>query len=107
MWWDLQVNSLRREILRQEINARLKGPQCAGGLKCALRFLYPPGTSWDAPDTDSGDAVAADAVEIPDASVLDVRGLAAGLAAASGPAEPAAGSNNWAVAGSLTASGAA
>ena len=107
MWWDLQVNSLRREILRQEINARLKGPQCPGGFKCALRFLYPPGTSWDAPDTDSGDAVAADAVEIPDASVLDVRGLAAGLAAASGPAEPAAGSNSWAVAGSLTASGAA
>src|ERR1700757_2123350 len=48
MWWDLQVNGLHREMLRQEINARLGGPECAAGWKCALGFLYPAGTSWDA-----------------------------------------------------------
>src|SRR5882762_1327957 len=44
MWWDLQVNGLRREILRQEINARLGGPECGagcgagcGGAGCAQR----------------------------------------------------------------------
>ena len=50
MWWDLQANGLRREILRRELNARLGGPECAGGWKCALSFLYPAGTEWDAPD---------------------------------------------------------
>ena len=49
MWWDLQANGFKREILRREINARLKGPDCAGGWKCALSFFYPQGTSWDAP----------------------------------------------------------
>jgi len=50
MWWDLQVNGLRREILRQQINARLGGAQCGARWKCGLSFLYPAGrTSWDAP----------------------------------------------------------
>src|SRR5580700_3432251 len=50
MWWDLQANGLRREIQRREINARLGGEVCAAGWKCALSFLYPAGTSWDAED---------------------------------------------------------
>jgi penicillin G amidase len=106
MWWDLQVNGLQRERLRQEINARLGGPTCATGWKCALGFLYPAGTSWDAP---VGAAVVADTtVPVPDAAALNVRD-AADSPAASGPAlrTPAAGSNSWAVAGRLTASGAA
>ncbi|TLZ19916.1 MAG: penicillin acylase family protein, partial [Gammaproteobacteria bacterium] len=53
MWWDLQADGLRREIQRQKINARLKDGECGGGWKCALGFLYPQGTSWDAPLTAS------------------------------------------------------
>jgi len=105
MWWDLQVNGLRRELLRQEINARLGGPQCADGWKCALGFLYPAGTSWDAPGGSMPSAVAPPSV--PDAAALDVRGSMFSPAPASAVRTPAAGSNSWAVAGRLTASGAA
>ncbi len=106
MWWDLQVHGLHREMLRQEINARLGGPECAAGWKCALGFLYPPGTSWDAPAEPM--AAASAPVPVPDAAALDVRDSGA-ASASSGPpvSAPAAGSNNWAVAGSHTASGAA
>ena len=106
MWWDLQENGLHREMLRQEINARLGGPTCAAVWKCALGFLYPAGTSWDAP---AGPTAAASAsVPVPDATALNVRDSGASHAAP-GPAmsAPATGSNNWAVAGSHTASGAA
>jgi penicillin amidase len=106
MWWDLQANGFRREILRHEINARLQGPECAAGWKCALSFLYPRGTSWDAPVLPSSEAQASEPV--PDPSVLDMR---ASTSAARPPAPPRhtgeAGSNNWALAGRLTASGAA
>ena len=105
MWWDLQANGLRREVLRQEINARLGGPQCADGWKCALGFLYPSGTSWDAPA--GAGAVAGSSVPVPDAAVLDVRGAVASPLPAPTARTPAAGSNSWAVAGGLTASGAA
>jgi penicillin G amidase len=106
MWWDLQANGLRRERLRREINARLGGPDCAAGWKCALGFLYPAGTGWDA--AAAPDAVAAASTPVPDAAVLNVRD--SGAAPASSGAEvrtPAAGSNNWAIAGRLTATGAA
>ena len=107
MWWDLQANGFRREILRHEINARLQGPQCAAGWKCALSFLYPRGTSWDAPVLPGGsEAQASEAV--PDPSVLDVRGgTSAARAPGPQPHPGDAGSNNWALAGRLTASGAA
>jgi penicillin amidase len=106
MWWDLQVNGLDREILRQEINARLGGPTCTAGWKCAIGFLYPEGTSWDAPAART--AAASAPVPVPDPAALDVRESGA-WSPASGPAlsAPATGSNNWAVAGSLTATGAA
>jgi penicillin G amidase len=104
MWWDLQVNGLRREMLRQEINERLGGPRCADGWKCALAFLYPAETSWDAAAA-PGSTVAASA-PVPDAAVLDVRGAVSAPVAAPAPAA-AAGSNSWAVAGALTAGGAA
>ena len=110
MWWDLQVNGLRREILRQEINARLGGPECGAGWKCGLGFLYPAGTSWDAPAAPaSAAAVAAAQAPVPAAEVLDVRnGSAAATVPESVPRAPAAaGSNSWAVAGRLTATGAA
>jgi penicillin G amidase len=106
MWWDLQANGLRREILRQEINAHLKGPECGAGWKCALQFFYPAGTSWDAPD--AVDPAPLATAPIPDASVLDVRdSTPRALTAAANVFSPAPGSNNWAVAGSLTTNGAA
>jgi penicillin G amidase len=108
MWWDLQASGFRREILRRRINARLGGPECSGGWKCALAFFYPPGTGWDAPVVPSGAAAGVGSLPVPEPSVLDVRGSPE-LPSAPAPAThtPAAGSNNWAVAGSLTASGAA
>jgi len=107
MWWDLQANGLRREILRREINVRLGGALCAGGWKCALGFLYPAGTQWDAPDA-PGAAAAPPQAPLPDAGVLNIRAAAAAAAPAA-PARPlaAAGSNGWAVAGQLTTTGAA
>ena len=73
MWWDLQANGLRREILRQEINARLGGAQCGARWKCGLGFLYPAGTSWDAPVAPAQGAVSAAEAAVPPAEVLDVR----------------------------------
>jgi penicillin amidase len=106
MWWDLQESGLQRERLRHEINARLRGPTCEASWKCALAFLYPAGTNWDAP----ADAMVAASVPVPvpDATVLNVR-ESGSSPAAPGPvvSAPAAGSNNWVVAGSHTASGAA
>ena len=111
MWWDLQANGLKREMLRQEINARLGGDTCAAGWKCALAFLYPAGTSWDAPAAELAADAAAQAtaaVPVPDAAALDVRDSERfSPARGSEVPAPAAGSNNWAVAGSHTASGAA
>jgi penicillin amidase len=107
MWWDLQINGFRREILRREINARLGGALCDAGWKCAMRFLYPRGTAWDAPDAATPEPPAPQA-PVPDADVLNLRGAPAPSAAVSPAAHVAvAGSNNWAVAGRLTASGAA
>jgi penicillin G amidase len=107
MWWDLQVNGLRRERLRQEINARLGGPQCVDGWKCALGFLYPAGTSWDAPAAAAATTVAEAPRPVPDASALNVRGAAPAPAPAQAMRTPSAGSNSWAVSGALTSTGAA
>ncbi len=114
MWWDLQSRDLGYERLRQEVNARLGGAECAGGWKCALGFFYPARTEWDAAVGAEPPAVLS---EIPPAEVLDVRdakaapllpakaaGLTTALPEAAGPA---AGSNNWAVIGRLTTTGAA
>lgn len=115
MWWDLQYSGLQREILRRQINARIRGPECEAGWKCNLKFLYPLGTQWDAPNAPVGviDAAASNgAGSIPPPDILDVRGgAAAALAPAafltSTAADTGIGSNNWAVAGRLTSTGAA
>jgi penicillin G amidase len=109
MWWDLQANGFRREIERQAVNARLKGADC-GRWKCALAFLYPPGTEWDALDG-AAPAARPAPLPVPGADELDIRRVPAvrGGAPGSAPAAAAASgaSNNWAVAGRLTGSGAA
>jgi penicillin amidase len=117
MWWDLQYSGLQREILRQQINSRMRGPECEAGWKCSLTFLYPVGTEWDAPNSAVGlvnpGPVSRTADAIPPPDILNVRG---GLAPTGSPAayvpnvaswDRGIGSNNWAVAGRLTTSGAA
>jgi penicillin amidase len=130
MYWDLQYGGMQRDILRQEINARLGGAECEGGWKCSLQFLYPARTQWDAPNAPTGvinagpvmqaasrpgESVSSSAVPPPE--VFNVR-------AASGDASPPSastnddfgiddsrtrgiGSNNWAIAGRLTSTGSA
>ena len=127
MWWDLQYSALQREILRQQINSHMRGPECEAGWKCSLTFLYPVGTEWDAPNAavglvnagpvggvagaPNGAGGAAGAIPPPD--ILNVRGASAtkGVPAAfvpsGGPWDRGIGSNNWAVAGRLTTTGAA
>src|SRR6185437_9850274 len=79
-----------------------------------LSFFYPGRTPWDAPNTASAapEATADDSVAVPPPEVLDVRGAASvAQARASQSPQPARmsgiGSNNWAVAGRLTATGSA
>jgi penicillin G amidase len=123
MWWDLQYSGIDRKIERLEVNARMHGPECEAGWKCGLQFLYPGQTEWDAPNASagvvnagpvSGAAVAAavGGVVIPPPDILDVRGgsTAAALPVAALPrvaSDMGIGSNNWAVGGRFTATGAA
>ncbi len=106
MWWDLQASGLRRGILRREVNERLGGPACADGWKCALQFLYPPGTQWDAP-AGLGPGNAPGAVPVPGPEILNVRAAAVRPGTTRPLSVPVVGSNNWAVGGALTTTGAA
>jgi penicillin amidase len=112
MWWDLQAGGFRREILRHQINDHIGGKACEAGWQCALRFFYPERTLWDAPDDGSPDraaVTAADANDVPTPDVLDVRTGTRVSATTDLPAAhlPEIGSNNFAVAGRLTATGSA
>jgi len=111
MWWDLQSEDWGYERLRQEVNARLGGAECGGGWKCALKFLYPERTEWDAPVGTENPALPAD---IPPPDALNIRDAHPAPAAHSARArqrsaelDTRAGSNSWAVIGRLTASRAA
>ena len=106
MWWDLQAEGLRRGILRRQINDRLGGAECAGGWKCALKFLYPAGTQWDAPaGVGPGNTLAENG--IPGPEVLNVRTAAVQGGRTRPLSVPVVGSNNWAIGGALTTTGAA
>ena len=117
MWWDLQYSALQIEILRQQINSRMRGPECEAGWKCSLAFLYPVGTEWDAPNSAVGvvnaGPVGGAAGATPPPDILNVRGAPAadGAPAAFVPggssSDRGIGSNNWAVAGRLTSTGSA
>ena len=112
MWWDLQYSGLDREIRRQEINAHLRGPDCEAGWKCSLQFMYPVRTEWDAPNAVDGVVNVVAGAAIPSPDILDVRaGSARGTVPAAlltgVPRDTGIGSNNWAVAGRLTTTGAA
>jgi penicillin amidase len=104
MWWDLQHGGVERELLKRRINAQLTGPECAPGWKCALQFFYPPRTLWDSPNgTTAEEPQFASA-----AASLGISALGPQLDARAAPARASeAGSNNWALAGRLTTTGAA
>lgn len=111
MWWDLQSGDWSYERLRQEVNARLGGSECGEGWKCALGFLYPERTEWDAP-VGAEPPLAPPALPSPEAlNVRDAQPAPAahGARAVPNPSQPdaRAGSNNWAVIGRLTTTGAA
>jgi penicillin G amidase len=118
MWWDLQQGDVRAEQLRQRLAARVD--------TTVMRFLYPERTSWDSPNVstleelraeDARDAALADLPAITDLDVREHQHAAPVAAAGAGDRasiEPLSeagradiGSNNWALAGRFTMSGAA
>jgi penicillin G amidase len=99
MWWDLQMSSLRSEISRHDVISKLS--------PAAVAFLYPRGTSWDAPNLPGEMPEAPPALRVPAVDELNVR---RGVTESSAPVaerEPPAGSNGWALAGRFTQSGGA
>lgn len=99
MWWDLQYSGFASELAKRKINDKLAGSECAPAWKCALQFYYPSRTGWD-----SANGLAA---ETPD-SISALAALGAVFTPLQLPARAShAGSNNWALAGRLTATGAA
>lgn len=106
MWWQLQYHDFaaeaRRGALTEALERRLGRERAAA----ALAFLLPAGSEWDAPaDPAAGAAVA---VPVPGPEVwspLRPRSATAALPAAG--AAQGIGSNNWVLAGRLSASGGA
>jgi len=113
MWWDLQYSGIDRQIRRMQINERVGGPECEGGWKCGMQFMYPGKTEWDAPNAPIGvvnsGVPSYGAVAIPPPEVINVRGAVQGAATSLVPVAPdtGIGSNNWAVSGQYTTTGAA
>jgi len=106
MWWDLQEDSIRRELVRVALNRHLGGVTCDNGWKCALTFFYPRGTNWDSPNS-VAEVPQAVPIRMPTPEELNVRAQASTDTAAS-PERPASpGSNGWAVSGRYTGTGAA
>ena len=115
MWWDLQAGDFRQEMLRRTLEEHLS--------RAALQFLYPATTQWDSPNVADIQALHADdaryagLADLPSAADLTVRTAAVhgarsvrptGRPAPGAAAAPSdAGSNNWALAGRLTAHGSA
>ena len=118
MWWQLQYADVQSEISRRTVGARLEERATAASRSEAdaslaadvMRFLYPRGDEWDAPNLQGpigGDAspLPREAPPVPSPEQLDLRVGRAGAPAPPSPSKP--GSNAWAVAGAHTASGAA
>jgi penicillin amidase len=134
MWWQLQHEGVESEIARRSIELRLIERIAAASREEAdatraaevLRFFFPRGNEWDAPnfptlqaarDANGGSPFVAPPVPSPDA--LDLRAASRQAAVGAtvgatlrGPAAVAErdgvpGSNAWAVAGAHTASGVA
>lgn len=130
MWWQLQYGSFEVEAMQRAIEAQLSvvAASASGSnvdarpAEFLKRFLFPRGTDWDSPNfqtlaDERAVAAALEAVALPPPAVLDLRRNAARSIDAAPfdpdrvprppPLAPAAGSNNWALAGSRTAGGGA
>jgi penicillin amidase len=99
MWWDLQSSSLRSAISRHDVISKLS--------PAAVAFLYPRGTSWDAPNVGAGTELSPAPLQIPTIDELNVRREVSGNPAPVTERESPTGSNGWAVAGRLTQNGGA
>jgi penicillin amidase len=108
MWWDLQYEDWRREIVLRTLDERIGGPRCASGWKCATQFFYPGGRSeWDAPNG-VADLETVALIEVPPPDAIDLRNSVVPAARLTAPQRASLpGSNNWVVAGAHTATGAA
>jgi penicillin amidase len=119
MWWQLQYADLDRERVRLAVERAIVA-QGSADPRAALEFIYPRGTSWDAPaEGRPEDAGQPDDPVVPPPAVLDLRKRALPVAvqllgrapqddlAAMGAPLIGIGSNNWALAGARTRSGAA
>lgn len=113
MWWQLQYSAIERDIVREAVRAAAAAlPAPPLGTSHAFDFLYPRGTEWDAPLNvslaASRDRFAAVPVPVREHWDLGTRapGRRSDIEVRGGP-PLAAGSNNFAIAGALTTSGAA
>lgn len=108
MWWQLQYSAIERDIVREAVRkAAAALPAPPAGTSQAFDFLYPRGTEWDAPLGASRNEFAS--VPVPAREHWDLRarpGRRSDIEVMGGPLL-AGGSNNFAVAGALTTSGAA
>jgi penicillin amidase len=136
MWWDLQYGDVVRERVQRAVAARVEailagagaGAGDADGPATVLDFLFPRVTEWDAPNyatlQDAADGARGfESPPVPAPEIIDLRKSGAAApppprVASRSPAtsqpwpEPlpdgaTVGSNNWALAGSLSATGAA
>ena len=118
MWWQLQYGEVKQEIARRAITARVEERVAAASREQAdaslageaVRFLFPRGDEWDAPNFPTQAAAAAagagpEAPQVPPPELLDLRPAVAGPSAPPAPGKP--GSNAWAVAGAHVAGGGA
>jgi penicillin amidase len=97
MYVDLTYSGFETDAARGRVRSAVP--------EALYRFIYPGGTEWDAPVV--GEPLPVEPV--PPASVYDLRTGGTPVAAAIGADDPelVPGSNNWALAGAHTASGAA
>lgn len=127
MWWALQYGALEDEISRRDLALRIEERVTAASrdevdarpATEVLRFLYPRGDEWDAPNFRTlEESAAANGGEpfrapmIPPPELIDLRDSVPANSPAVSRAidvgeKPLPGSNAWAVAGAHTASGAA
>jgi penicillin amidase len=130
MWWQLQYGSFEVEAMQRAIEAQFSVVAAGASgsdvdarpAEFLRRFLFPRGTDWDSPNfqtlaDERAAAASLEAVALPPPAVLDLRRSGARPADAAPfdpdsvprppPLAPAAGSNNWALAGARTAGGGA
>jgi penicillin amidase len=110
MWWQLQYGSLRSELDRRRLERAATARSDAAAAHALIAFVYAGHSDWDSPNY-SAEAPCVQAACTDSAGVLtqpfpaELRFSGAPHGAAGEAAAP--GSNNWAVAGVHTRSGAA